>query len=296
MKMMLKVSIVLLAMMGLNAYGTTIAHWDFADVGAIDGANMPGNGERADLDSDGAMDTDDFRISSTDLSGNGNHLTAWTGSWMHWNADSYMGDFSMQNNNNWPAAGTDSAYNPYITGIDAEAITPAQWTIEAVIKPTALGGNQTFVGRDGPNVGGSGSGAAAVYFSTRGTDLAIEYRDVDGAGHNLQIDAGLSNDIWYSLAAVSDGSTLSLYINGTLQSTTLDLTTTGTDTALGQGEGIWTISRGKWSTSHVDRFFGLVDEVAISDEALAPETFVVPEPATLVLLSLGSLAMIRKRK
>jgi hypothetical protein len=90
----------------------TIAHWNMADAGAVDQAYMPGNGERTDLDGDGAMDTDDFRISSVDLSGNGNHLTAWSSSWMKWTADSYKGDFGMQAANDYPACGTDSFYNP----------------------------------------------------------------------------------------------------------------------------------------------------------------------------------------
>ena len=62
----------------LSAQAGTVAHWDFSSTNAVDGAFIPGNGDRADLDGDAGMGADDFLISAVDLSGNGNHLTAWT--------------------------------------------------------------------------------------------------------------------------------------------------------------------------------------------------------------------------
>ena len=244
---------------------------------------MPGNGVRADLDGDGAMDADDFRISADDLFDNGNHLTAWTSSWMKWSWDSVIGDFSMTHNNSWPAAGTDSSFNPFLSGTDAEVITPAQWTVEAVFKSANLSSFSTILGRDGRDVGGknSSAAAAALYLSTRGSDLAIEYTDVQGGKHNLQIPANLKAGVWYSVAAVSDGATLSLYLNGEVIGT-LDLSTTGTDTSLGQGYGTWSVALGMWADGHVDRFFGVIDEVAISDMALDSSSFVIPVPALCV--------------
>ncbi|MEY4386383.1 MAG: hypothetical protein RLY20_1666 [Verrucomicrobiota bacterium] len=256
-----------------------VAYWTFADVGAVNGGYLAGNGSRADLNGNGLMDTNDFRIGSTDLSGNGNHLTAWTSSWMKWTSDSYQGDFGMTNGGSFPAAGTDSRYNPGITGIDAEKITPKKWTVEAIFKAAALSGNQTIVGRDGRNVGGPTSSKAALYLSTRGTALAIEYMDVQGGNHNLQVAAGLAVNTWYRVAATSDGTTLRLYRNGSLIGS-LNLTSTGTDTSLGQGYGNWSVSRGMFasdgtfSSGHTDRFFGIVDAVAISDVTLVPGKFV----------------------
>ncbi len=248
---------------------TTIAHWDFADPGAMDGAFMPGNLYREDLDGDGAMDPDDFRISSLDLSGNGNHISALTSTYIKWSADSIQGDFSMVNANDLPAAGTDSQFNPYITGVDVETITPQQWTIEVVFKSDYLAPYCTLVGRNG-NFGN----AAALYFSTRNSDLAIAYRDVDGVYHELQVAAGFRENTWYRVAAVSDGTTLMLYLDGELIGL-LDLTVTGTDTALAQGYGQWTVAHGMWAGNFTDRFYGAIDEIAISDAALSPETFVI---------------------
>jgi hypothetical protein len=257
-----------------------VAYWTFAGGGAVNGGYLPGNGARADLNANGGMDTNDFRIGSADLSGNGNHLTAWTSSWMKWTSDSYRGDFGMISDNSYPAAGTDSKYNPGITGIDAEKITPKQWTVEAIFKSTDLAGNHTIVGRDGRNVGGPVSSKAALYLSTRGTALAIDYTDVQGGSHNLQVAAGLVVNTWYRVAATSDGTTLRLYRNGA-QIGALNLTSTGTDSALGLGFGNWSVSRGMFASDgtygsgHTDRFFGVVDAVAISDVALVPGKFVI---------------------
>ncbi|MBI9016357.1 MAG: DUF1080 domain-containing protein [Phycisphaerae bacterium] len=264
----------LIVFMSTSLRASIVAYWDMADANASDGAYMPGNGSRADLDGDGAMDTDDFVISSADLSGNGNHLTVWTSSWMKWTSDSYKGNYAMTAANSWPAAGTDSKYNPYITGIDAEKITPQAWTIETVFKSSDLSSNRTFVGRDGRYVGGSSSSAAALYFKTQGTDLAIEYIDVSGIRHSVQVAAGLVTDKWYHAAAVSNGTWLRLYLDNT-EIGSLDITGTSADTSLALGYGTWSVARGMWSDDHVDRFFGLVDAVAISDSALIPEQFVI---------------------
>ena len=252
---------------------STVAHWDFNNASATNGMFMPGNGVRADLDGDGAMDFDDFCISASDLSGNGNHLTVWTSEWMQWVWDGERSEFCMKSFSYFPAAGTDSAYNPDLSGTDAETITPAQWTVEALFKASKPEGIATLVGRDGHFE----DKAAAFYLSIRNTDLAVEFHDVDGGVHTLQVAAGVKPDIWYAVAAVSDGATLSLYLNGELLGTT-DLTETETDTALGLGYGTWSLARGMWDNNHVDRFYGCMGAVAISDEALEPVSFVIPRP------------------
>ena len=39
--------------------------------------------------------------------------------------------------------------------------------------------------------------------------------------------------------------------------------------------GGWTVARGIWNGDHTDRWFGLIDEIAISGKALAPGAFVI---------------------
>ena len=252
---------------------TTVAHWDFNSSTATNGVCMPGNGARADLNSDGAIDSGDFCISASDVSGNGNHLTAYNSDWMMWVFDDELNKFCMTGSNEFPDAHTDSLYNPDVSGTDAETITPAQWTVEALFKADKLEGIATLVGRDGRFE----NRAATFYLSIRDADLAIEYRDVDGARHVLQVAAGMKPNVWYAVAAVSDGATLFLYLNGEVLGA-LDLSDTETDTALGLGYGTWSVARGMWDDRHVDRFYGRVGEVAISDEALEPVNFVIPRP------------------
>ena len=255
------------------AHAALVAHWDFSSTDAVDGAFIPGNASRADLDEDGAMDSDDYIAGIPDLSGSGNHLSAWTSEWMKWSSDSIAGDFSMKQDHGFPCASTDSTYNPEIIGTDVEAITPEQWTVEALFKSETLGGIHTIVGRDGcfTNL------AAAFYLSIRESDLAVEYHDMDDVIHTLQVPAGIKPGIWYSVAAVSDGSMLSLYLNGRVLGI-LNLTEESSNTAMAKGYGTWSVSRGMWNKDHVDRFYGVIDEVAISDCALSPSSFVVPRP------------------
>ena len=252
--------------LSLPVSAATVIHWTFDDValGAADGVAMP--------DSDGMTV---WREAATDHSGNGNHLTTWEYDWagFNWTADSFKEDLGMTSTGGCcPAAMTWSAESAP-TGIDAEAITPAQWTVEAIFKSTDLSSNRTVVGRDGRNVGGVTSSAAALYFSTRGTAMAIDYRDVSGVTHIVEVAGVLELDTWYHVAGVSDGENLYLYLNEELIGTT-PMTGTSADTSLGLGYGTWTVARGMWADGHVDRFYGVVDEVAISDAALAPGSFV----------------------
>jgi alpha-N-arabinofuranosidase len=270
----------------------TIAHWTMADAGASDGAYMPGNGERTDIDADGAMDTDDFRISSVDLSGNSNHLTAWSSSWMKWTADSYKGDFGMQATNSNPACGTDSFYNPDSGingggGIDAETIEPAQWTVECVFKATA-DTNRTMVGRDGYGVRTSDARTAPLYLAERSSQrINCEFVDVTGDYHNATSANGtLVAGNWYHVAAVSNGTTLTLYLKDSAASTDYNVVATANlsasaNSALALGYGTWSVSRGMWNNNHTDRFMGIIDEVAISDTALTPSQFVIHDSVIL---------------
>ncbi len=281
-----------------------LGHWTFNDpaLGAADGVALP--------DSDGRTV---WRQAATDYSGNGNHLTTWEHAWagFNWSSDSPAGDLSIVHAGSYPAAFTWSDQSGP-SGVNLETWSSATWTVEAVAKGTDWGWAHTLVGRDGRDVSNENASKAPFYLSVRKFDgdgsqhVAIEYTDVTGVTHTAASAQGaVSLDTWFHLAAVNDGTTLSLYLNGVLVGTD-DLTdSTDSSLAIGGGTpggdnfpGTWSVGRGMWDGGHADRWFGNIDEVAISDTALDPANFVVPipEPATLILLGLGGLVSLRKRK
>ena len=90
----------------------------------------------------------------------------------------------------------------------------------------------------------------------------------------------------YDLALTYDGTTASLYLNGSLIQTG---TYTGFD---GSGSAIGAIGNDQYFDSRT--FPGYIDEVRISNVALQPNQFLspVPEPSTFALLGVGALGLL----
>ena len=276
----------------------TVAYWRFE--GGPANAFVPHAGP------DGSFDG-----STPDVSGNGNSLSVWSqggGSGFAYRTDvpfatvspsSAANQFSIQNTGPYPAAFT-SAAGSSPTGINAQTMTPAQFTIEASYKPEANAAYRTVVGRDARNVATANADLAALYLQVRPDDsVCISFTDVSGYTHTAFSPPGWlygfnfsSNPTgagvpWYNLAAVSDGSTLKLYVNFVLVAVT-DLTLSGSpDRSLARGSlsgtdwtaGAWSVGRGLYAGSHTDRAYGLMDEVRISNAALTPDQFLsAPRP------------------
>ena len=173
----------------------------------------------------------------------------------------------------------------------------SQFTMEAAVKFNSFGGFQTFLGRDGQNISGSGDpNASNLYFqspdpsATGGQSVfSVRARQANGNFIILNGNITLVAGEWYNVAAVGDGNTLSLYVQTTPGSAyTLD-TSTAFIGGLHSDTTIFTIGRGEYAGVFGDQFRGLIDEVRISADALSPSQFlfapaVVPEPGSIALL------------
>jgi hypothetical protein len=272
---------ILMLALSLPVWAATIAHWDMNDAGAADAAFMPGNSSReADITSPAGIGPEDFLTSSFDLSGNGNHLSAWTSAWMKWTNDSFRGDFGMIASNGSPDSRTDSEWSSPV-GVDLQTLSPTQWTVECVFKATA-GTNRAMVGRKGYGVRTGDTTTAPFYLAERSDQrINCEYVDATGAYYNaVSANGTLVAGTWYHVAAVSNGTTLNLYLKdltaGTDYTVVATAPLTSANTAIAVGDGVWTVACGTWNNGTTDRFVspGIIDEVAISDTALEPGKFV----------------------
>lgn len=284
---------VLLGICAASVQAATVAYWRFED--GADGANVDRGGQ-----ADGT-----YYPGVTDESGNGYELSAWSnGGYAGYiyranvasesiSLTGASNTLSVKNTGGYPALWT-------ATGDAIQTITPAAFTLEATFK-LENGGNRTIIGRDSRGSVTTGNGdLSALYFqAVPNNGLAIKYCDVSGYWHeaisaeNVFISYDFNSDPdglnvpWYTMAAVSDGTTLSLYVKeiGAGQYQLIaqtDLTLSDSpDTALSAGTGDggdwdagnWTVGRGLYAGGHVDRAWGFIDEVRISDTALTPTEF-----------------------
>ena len=281
----------------------------------------------------------DKPFGAVDSSGNGNHLDpgteAGSDGFRYRNSVAYTtipgtgaaNNFCIQNSGSSPSLSTRSTNQSYgagsyPAGIDIETITPAQFTVEAFFKPESTGTYRTIVGRDAINVCTEDSKLAALYLQIKNNNnngddkddderVKIQFTDVAGYKHvaesapyitkgfNFSTDSQGLTGKWYYVAAVSDGSTLSLYMANVSDNGPLwllaktDMTANGSpNTALAKGTqdgsnwhtGAWSVGRGLHDGNRTDRAWGFIDEVRISDTALTPDQFLYPwemEPITV---------------
>ena len=293
---------------------STLAYWRFEE--------GPADAKVAHPEANGV-----FYPSVADSSGNGNAISAWTEE--DWGGSVYKtyvaggtvngltNNYSVKNTGGYPGYFTQ-------TGTALQTLAPSAFTIEATFK-LENGGHRTIVGRDSQGSATTNGALSALYFqAVPDNGLAIKFCDVSGYWHEAISDIGAFQSFnfgtdpdgldtpWYSMSAVSDGSTLSLYLRNVTDGADwqliaqTDMPLSGSpDTALTAGTGDggdwdagnWSVGRGLYNGGHGDRAWGFLDEVRISDAALnvSEFLFVTPEPATMLLLGLGALGMLKRR-
>lgn len=231
-----------------------------------------------------------------DSSGNGHHLRTYA----DYTAPSYSSTVPLPvvpgtgaaNTASLNFGGNDDIYpsSPALNAVDF-----SQFTIEAWVNFTALGGFQTIVGRDdSDNPGQADSAESLFYLQKTNTNLfRVRAYDSTGTGADVVSTFEAVANTWYHIAAVADDTTLYLYVDGVLQGST-PFTGGLFDP---EPDTLWTIGRGQWSNGNVDFLTGYIDEVRFSDTALRPSQFLnVPEPGAAVLGALGLLGLLRRRR
>jgi hypothetical protein len=174
------------------------------------------------------------------------------------------------------------------------------FTLEAAFNPRVVGGEgifQTIAGKEGRPAEGDLGGAFEENLPT----LALKIRDTgqlqieqwDAAQNLVSVttESPLNTNQWYYTAVVNDGSQLSLYLDSNDGNGYQLLGSTDVSGALFQGDNpeepdwghSWTIGRGQFGGGPADWFDGIIDEVRLTNTALAPSEFLfAPEVEPLL--------------
>ncbi|MFO0891139.1 MAG: Ig-like domain-containing protein [Isosphaeraceae bacterium] len=177
----------------------------------------------------------------TDLSGKGNHGTlanaSWTSSGKYGRALSFNGTSSWVTINDSPSLDLTSGM-----------------TVEAWVKPSTTSGWRSIITKERPG------GLSYALYGSDGNSRPGAYVNTGGSDRNATGPSKLSTTAWTHLAMTYDGSTLRLYVNATLKTSTAvtgSIATSANPLRIG-GNSVW----GEY-------FRGSIDEVRIYDVALS---------------------------
>jgi arylsulfatase len=163
------------------------------------------------------------------------------------------------------------------THMDAVGTYPFnEWTIEASIRPAALGSTQTIVGEDGQP---TSEPHAPLQLQLRDDNrIAIAALDSTGTLRTVASRHAVETGRWYHVAATSDGQTLKLFVK---QDGDYELQgETFFSGALLRNVGTWTVGRGHHNGQIAHDAQAMIDEVRVSTIALPVELLLWSASAT----------------
>jgi len=155
------------------------------------------------------------------------------------------------------------------------------WTIELSFKMRRLDGVNRLCGRDGNSPGGETRGPLQIL--TVGQeggelfDIRVEMLDGGNGFRDVASERIYRVGRWYNVAATATGNSLSLYVDQ-LDGKGYQLAgTKAINGAANATTGAFSLGRG-WNGEPADWMTGKIDEVRISDVALAPAQFLFTSP------------------
>jgi hypothetical protein len=147
----------------------------------------------------------------------------------------------------------------------------SQWTVEVSFQIASLGRTHGLVGKDGKP---TPEPHAPLQLKIR-PDGTIQIEAIDTNGKVRQVSGKRKAAVgkWYNAAAVSDGKTLSLYVDRCDGGGYVLQGRTEFAGALVNNYGTWTVGRGFFNGKMTDDARAKIDEIRISAAALSPKRF-----------------------
>ena len=162
----------------------------------------------------------------------------------------------------------------YMEIYDGRVSSASQGTISAWVRLNTLADGQTVVGYGGGDVGTPGLFGMQVRQNGAEYDLGVIQRTDGGSVDVVRGNTSLSTDKWHHLVVVSDGSSYSIYVDGSPEALTV---------TSGSNQGDWfgdttvaetdksTIGAMMFDGSMTNFIDGIIDDVRIYDRALSAQ-------------------------